>query len=201
MSVYAVPCFGCSLVLGRQQRRQLLSVAVAPVRLPACCHPVPALAESSASWWRRARTRIRLDLTPLQSIAASTALSSPVIVGCRVQLVPCWGKTFSIALDCVGPRQEGGFNFQASDPGLYGFVLAERCWDTNRLWLGGFGQSSLWPSRGASLAFLPCGSTLMQSTSQQGFQQLPEEFGKEIGCLCTAQESQSVKPFSVLLQC
>lgn len=49
--------------------------------------------------------------------------------------------------------------------------------------------------------FLPYGSTLMRSTSQKRFQQLPEEFGKEMGCLYTAQESQSVKLFSVSLQC
>lgn len=41
----------------------------------------------------------------------------------------------------------------------------------------------------------------MSSTSQQRFPQLPEEFGKEMECLCTAQESQSMKTFSVSLQC
>lgn len=72
----------------------------------------------------------------------------------------------------------------------------------NQLCLSGFRQSSLLDGHqgGLFVRSFPVEVPSCQP-SQQRFPQLPEEFGKEIGCLCTAQESQSMKMFSVSLQC
>lgn len=65
----------------------------------------------------------------------------------------------------------------------------------NRLCLSSFGQFSFWwPLGRASFAILPYGST-----SWQRFLMFPELLEKEVGCLYTAQEFQSVETLSVSL--
>lgn len=116
--ICAVWCSGYRLVLGRQHR-DCVCGSCGPAE-----HPVSVLsswactAESSASWWQRARTGIRLGLKPLQSVAAITWMWAVVS-----SWTHCWGMVFPCTAWVAGGR--GRFNFQTDDPTLHSVATVE----------------------------------------------------------------------------